>query len=317
MTSPEPFRLHEPLPRLASPVMVAMLTGWIDASGAAAAALATVEEACAVRTLATFDGDAFIDYRARRPTMELRAGVNERLIWPEIELKVGADANGHDVLLLTGPEPDAAWRRFADVVSDLAVELGVRRAVFLGAYPFASPHTRPPRLSSSSPSAELIASVPYLKNSVDVPAGMGAVLEHALVGKGVPALGIWAQVPHYLGTMTYPTASVALIEGLGEVSGITVDTSMLRTEATIQLERVDQLVAGNPEHRTMIGQLEQLYDQATGTTIDPVTGGAIDPAAGATIDQPGEARSPMSSDPIPSADELAAEFERFLRDQTD
>ncbi|TPW14623.1 MAG: hypothetical protein FD127_1293 [Acidimicrobiaceae bacterium] len=92
---------------------------------------------------------------------------------------------------------------------------------------------------------------------------------------------------------------------------------MLRTEATIQLERVDQLVAGNPEHRTMIGQLEQLYDQATGTTIDPVTGGAIDPVAGATIGPVGEARSPMSSDPIPSADELAAEFERFLRDQTD
>jgi PAC2 family len=297
MTEPRAFRLHEPLPRLQSPLLVAMLTGWIDASGAAAAALAAVEQSCNVRPLLTFDGDMFIDYRARRPTMELREGVNQRLVWPEIELKVGRSTDGSDVLVLTGPEPDSAWRRFADVVAGLAVELGVRRAVFLGAYPFASPHTRPPRLSSSSPSAELIASVPFLKNSVDVPAGMGAVLEHALVGRGVPALGIWAQVPHYLGTMSYPTASVALLEGLAEVGGVEVDTAALRAEATIQLERVDQLVAGNPEHQSMIGQLESMYDQA--------------------IEQGMQDGTPMTSDNIPSADELGAEFERFLRDQTD
>lgn len=300
-----PFRLDGPLPVLDSPVMVAMLTGWIDASGAAAAALASIEQTCSVRPLLAFDGDVFLDYRARRPTMELREGVNQRLVWPEIEMKVGTDAKGSAVVVLTGPEPDAAWRRFADVVSSLAVELGVRRVVFLGAYPFASPHTRPPRLSCSSPSAELIASVPFLKNSVDVPAGMGAVLEHALVTKGVPALGIWAQVPHYLGAMSFPGASVALIEGLGEVTGLDVDTTALRSEATIQLERVDRLVAANDEHRTMIGQLEQLYDQAG------------DQGGDQAGDQAGGFQSPMSSEVIPSADELAAEFEQFLRDQTD
>ncbi len=308
-TTNEAFRLHEPLPQLGAPVMVAMLTGWIDASGAAASAIATIEQACAMRTLATFDSDTFIDYRARRPTMVLREGVNEKLIWSEIELKVGADANGRDVVVLTGPEPDSSWRRFAEAVSGLAVELGVTKAVVLGAYPFASPHTRPPRLSSSSPSAELIASVPFLKNSVDVPAGMGAVLEHALVGKGVPALGIWAQVPHYLGSMTYPGASVALINGLAEVTGIVVDTTVLRTEATIQRERVDQLVAANTDHKTMITQLEILYDQ-----VDPQTLGLAD-----ELGDPGSGTDagPMSGETIPSVDELAAEFERFLRDQTD
>ena len=95
-----------------------MLTGWIDASGAAAAAMATVQEEWSVRPLATFDGDTFIDYRARRPTMELREGVNVRLVWADIELHVGRDADGHDVLTLSGPEPDSQWRRFADVRVD-------------------------------------------------------------------------------------------------------------------------------------------------------------------------------------------------------
>ncbi|HZY08452.1 MAG TPA: PAC2 family protein, partial [Ilumatobacteraceae bacterium] len=96
----DPYILHEDLPTLDEPVMVVMLTGWIDASAAAAAAMATVQQEWSVRRLATFDGDTFIDYRARRPTMELREGVNERLVWADIELHVGRDVEGHDVLTL-------------------------------------------------------------------------------------------------------------------------------------------------------------------------------------------------------------------------
>jgi PAC2 family len=287
----DPYVLHEPLPSLDSPVMVVMLTGWIDASGAAAAAMSTVQDEWAVRPLATFDGDTFIDYRARRPTMELREGVNVRLVWADIELHVGQDSRGHDVLTLSGPEPDSQWRKFADVVSTLAVDLGVQQMVALGAYPFATPHTRDPRLSSSSPSADVVANVPYLKNSVDVPAGMGAVLEHAFTEKGMPALGIWAQVPHYVSALSYPAATLALLTGLHDVAGLVVDAAAIRQETIIQRQRLDQLVASNDEHRSMVNQLEELYDQAQQQTDLLGTGD------------------------IPTGDELAAEFERFLRDQ--
>jgi PAC2 family len=285
------YRLHEALPTLVSPVLVVMLTGWIDASGAAAAAMKTVQDEWSVRPLATFDGDTFIDYRARRPTMELREGVNVRLVWADIELDVGSDSDGHDVLTLSGPEPDSQWRRFADSLSTLAVELGVRQMVVLGAYPFATPHTREPRLSSSSPSADVVANVPYLKNSVDVPAGMGAVLEHAFTEKGMTALGIWAQVPHYVSAMSYPAATLSLLTGLSDVSGLVVDASAIRQETIIQRQRLDQLVAGNDEHRAMVNQLEELYDQAQ------------------------EQVDLLGTDGIPTGDELAAEFEQFLRDQ--
>jgi hypothetical protein len=287
----DPYTLHGPLPSLDAPVLVVMLTGWIDASSAAAAAMTAVQEEWSARPLATFDGDTFIDYRARRPTMELREGVNVRLVWADIELRVGRDSGGHDVLTLSGPEPDSQWRMFADVVSTLGVELGVRKMVALGAYPFATPHTREPRLSSSSPSAEVVADVAYLKNSVDVPAGMGAVLEHAFTDKGVPALGIWAQVPHYVSAMSYPAATLALLTGLHEVAGLVIDAGAIRQETIVQRQRLDQLVAGNDEHRAMVTQLEELYDEAQQQTDLLGTAG------------------------IPTGDELAAEFERFLRDQ--
>jgi PAC2 family len=163
--------------------------------------------------------------------------------------------------------------------------------VVLGAYPFATPHTRDPRLSSSSPSADEVANVPYLKNSVDVPAGMGAVLEHAFADKGIPALGIWAQVPHYVSAMSYPAATLALLTGLHDVAGLEVDAAGIRQETVIQRQRLDQLVAGNDEHRAMVGQLEELYDQAQQQT--DLFGTGI----------------------MPTGDELAAEFEKFLRDQ--
>jgi hypothetical protein len=293
--SDAPYELHEALPELHEPVLVGMMTGWIDASSAAATAMGVIDSACDMRPLATFDSDVFIDYRARRPTMELREGVNLRLDWPTIVLKVGRDAGGHDVLTLSGPEPDSAWRLFADAVTDLTISLGVRMAVFMGSYPFASPHTRPPRLSASSPTADVIEPFPFLKNSVDVPAGIAAVLEHRFTDKAVPSLGVWAQVPHYLGTMSYPAATAALLEGLTTVTGLIVDAEDVRAEAAQQRQRVDQLVAANDEHLAMVRQLEAIYDASASSAIG--TG--------------------MGQQEIPSGDELAAEIERFLRTRRD
>jgi hypothetical protein len=285
-------------PALDEPVLVVMMTGWIDASGAAAAAMTTLDKETAARPLVTFDDDTYIDYRARRPMLELRDGVSTRLVWSAPELKVGHDANGRDVLLLSGPEPDMAWHRFAATVADLAQQLTVTKMAALGAYPFAAPHTRPPHLSATSPSAEVIAGLPFRTSSVDVPAGMAAALEHALAGRGIPALGIWSQVPHYVATMSYPAASVALLEGLELATGISVDGTGLRREAVLQRERLDQLVDGNDEHRAMVAQFERMYDAAEQEA---------DRAAGAD-------QSPGGLE-LRSGDELAAEVERFLRDQ--
>ena len=165
----------------------------------------------------------------------------------------------------------------------------------LGAYPFAAPHTRPPHLSVTSPSAAIVAELPFRTSSVDVPAGMAAALEHAVSGRGIPALGIWSQVPHYVATMSYPAASVALLEGLTTATGITVDAAELRREAVLQRERLDQLVDGNDEHQAMIAQFERLYDAAEqqAAPAAPADGGLE----------------------LRTGDEIAGEIERFLRDQ--
>ena len=283
-----------PRPELTDPVMVVMLTGWIDAGGAARAAVEAIETESACSPIAQFDDDLYIDYRARRPTMELREGLNNLLDWERITIAVGRDQTGHDLVLLTGPEPDMAWHRFTRTVGELASELGVRRMAHLGAYPFAVPHTRSARLSVSSPSQDVLATVSFLRSSIDVPAGVAASLELEFHGRGIPSLGIWAQVPHYISAMSYPAASVALLEGLREATDVVIDAAELRNEVIVQGRRLDALVAGNDEHATMIEQLEQLYDATTDAVAVEYGGPSLE---------------------MRSGDELAAELEEYLRDQ--
>lgn len=288
------LRWIAPRPELTDPVLVVMLTGWIDAGGAAHAALEAIEDEAAATPVAEFDDDVYIDFRARRPTMELREGLHSVLEWERITLSVGHDQTGRDLLLLSGPEPDMAWHRFTRAVGAVADDLGVKHMVHLGAYPFAVPHTRGARLSVSSPSQDVLARVPFLRSSIDVPAGVAAALEREMHDRGIASLGVWAQVPHYIATMSYPAASVALLDGLREATGVVIDGASLRSEVLIQGRRLDAMVRSNDDHAKMIEQLEQIYD-ASDDAVEVIDGGP-------TLE-------------LRSGDELAEELEQFLRDQ--
>ena len=279
---------------LHEPVLIVMMTGWIDAAGAAAAAIEAVAKECETAPVARFDDDTFIDYRARRPTMELRDGVNTNLKWHHIELLAGRSPAGRDVLVLMGPEPDMNWRRFSEAVGDMAVELGVTHMIGFGAYPFAAPHTRTPRLSCSSPSTDVLANVSFARSSVDVPAGMAAALEHTMHARKIPALGIWAQVPHYVSAMSYPASSAALLDGLKEATGVDITGASLRNEVEIQRQRIDQMVEDNADHQLMVKQLESLHDAA--------------------VEDDADAASAAAEMRLKSGDEIAAEIQEFLRD---
>ena len=142
------------LPTLNDPVLVIMLSGWIDTSNSAATAMEALVAETGATTLIEFDADTFIDYRARRPIMELRAGVNTTIDWSLPKLLLGRDEADRDVLLLSGPEPDTRWQHFAATVAALAHQLGVTSAYGLGAYPVATPHTRAVYISCTTPNPE-------------------------------------------------------------------------------------------------------------------------------------------------------------------
>ncbi|MBW3575323.1 MAG: PAC2 family protein [Actinobacteria bacterium] len=276
-------------PDLADPVLVVALEGWVDAGYGAAGATAHLLGVTDTALVATFDTDVLVDHRSRRPVLHLVEGVNSGLTWPSIELRHGHDLDGHDVLVLTGTEPDIRWRAFTSDVVGLAVSLGVRLSVGLGAYPAPVPHTRPVRLATTATDAELAARGGDVHTTLDVPSGVGAAIEERWAELDRPAIGLWAQVPHYAAGMPYPDASASLVEGLARLSGLRFDTDPLREAAREHRERLDELVSTNIEHTRMVHNLEAAYDaERSGPGLT-----AFAPAAG---------------------EELAAEVERFLRD---
>lgn len=275
-------------PDLDQPVLVVGLDGWIDAGAAAATASATLLESVPTEVIATFDTEHFIDQRARRPVVRIVDGVTTQLTWPEIHLRYGTDRDGADVLFLVGPEPDFHWSDFVDTVVDVAGRFDCRLVVGLGAFPAPAPHTRPVRVIGTAParSAGLLSSIDRVEGEIEVPAGIGAALELAFAEADIEVLTLWARVPHYVSTLPYPQASAALIDALAKVSGLSLDSSALRALADDARRRVDDLIANNPEHASMVQRLEAAADQSEGTSL---------------------------GEELPSGEELAAELERFLR----
>src|SRR5205085_36572 len=172
-----------------------------------------------------------LDQRARRPIMRVVDGVNTGLSWPRIQLGAAKDRAGHDILVLHGPEPDFQWRGFARDVRTLCADLGVRLMVGLGAFPSPVPHTRPVPLVSTATSEELARRVGFMPGAQEVSCGIHAVLERGFAGTDVPAIGIWARVPHYAAPMPYPAASLALLRALEDIGELEFDLSALSAAA--------------------------------------------------------------------------------------
>lgn len=284
-------------PELDSPVLVMAPEGWIDAglggAGAVGALLASME----TEVVATFDTDRLLDHRARRPVSKIIDGVFTDLVWPKIDLLAGHDADGRAALILAGPEPDHEWGAYADAVVELAQLFRVRMVVGLGAFPAGVPHTRTARLAATASTAELANQVGVVSGTVDVPAGILAAIERRLVTLGIPAIGIWARVPHYAATMPYPPASVQLLEGLAAIAGIRVEVPGLVEAAQATRQQLDELTANSVQHMALVRQLEAQVDSEDG---EPSGEGQTEATA-------------AGWGTLPTGDELAAEVERFLR----
>jgi predicted ATP-grasp superfamily ATP-dependent carboligase len=275
-------------PELNEPVLVYALEGWIDAGLGASTAMSTLLTSIPTETLATFDTEYFIDQRARRPVARIVDGVTTELTWPEIQLRYGRDGDGADMIFLLGPEPDFHWSDFVEAVTDAALRFDVRLVIGLGSFPAPTPHTRPVRVIGTAPeaSANLLPLVGTVAGELEVPAGISSALELGFADVDVDVLTLWARVPHYVASMPYPQAAASLIEGLARIAGLTLDASVLRAAADEARLRVDELVTNNPEHTSMVEQLEEVTDESEGNSL---------------------------GDDVPSGDELAAELEKFLR----
>ena len=276
-------------------VLVHALAGDFDAGHAGALAAGHLLGSLESRVIARFDTDVLVDYRAHRPRMTFDGDRYASYAAPQIRLHALEDDAGVPFLLLQGPEPDFRWESFVAAVSGLVDRLGVTTVVALQAIPMPVPHTRPVTVTAHAVRRQLIESYPVYWGEMQIPASAAALLELRLGEAGVDALGVAAHVPHYVAQATYPSAAQTLVEHLSSLTGLHLPTDGLQAAAQANLSEIDEQIARSPENTAVVAALEKQFDDFTAARED---NGLL-----------GE------SGAMPSGEEIASEFERFLADR--
>ena len=259
-----------------APALIVSFQDWVDAGGAGTTAARHIAEGGEV--VATFDTDALYDYRSHRPILDIVDGSPKQFAWPELTV-VRRRLSERDLFVLTGPEPDFRWKEFAGDVLDLALRLGVIEHVSLGAIPAAIPHTAPTPVMTTASKPELVTGANSVQGLLRVPAAAVSLIEWTIAESGVPAVGFWAQVPHY--ASPYVAGAIALIRRVESHLTVTIGAGALEEEDARQRKALQEIIADNEEAQQYVERLESI----------------------------------VGEEQIPPAENIAEEVERFLRNQ--
>jgi proteasome assembly chaperone (PAC2) family protein len=299
----DPKDLYELDPRqpeqgeLDAPVLVHVLTGFIDAGHAGRLAAEHLLDQLEHRVLARFDLDQLYDYRARRPPLTFAGDHWEGVEMPRLELSMVTDSGGTPFLMLTGPEPDVQWERFIAAIQLLAEHFGVRMTIGLHAIPMAVPHTRPSGITAHASRPELVEGYTPWVGRVQVPGHLTGLLELRMAEKGKDAAGFAVHVPHYLTQTEWPEAASSLVQAVGALGGLELPTQALDRSAAEMQAAVTAQIQEQPEVASVVRALEEQYDAFVGAR--------------------GRSLLANETSELPTADELGAELERYLAEENE
>ena len=295
MQQPEElYELDLATPDMAGAAMLVYLEGFMDAGAAGRLVTEHLLETFEHQTVARFNTDRLLDYRSRRPLMTFDKDHWESYDRPELSVYLVSDSAGKQFLLLTGPEPDHEWELFTAAVKALADRLGAGPAITYFGVPMGIPHTRPLGVLAHATRTGLVTSRVQMPSKLQVPASAAALLEFRFGQAGRDAIGLVVQVPHYLSQAAYPTAALTLIDALTEVTGLDLPALELREAADRTNTLIDRQVAESAEVAELVQGLEAQYDAAVAHDGENLL---------------------AEGEEMPTADELAAQFEQFLAEQ--
>jgi proteasome assembly chaperone (PAC2) family protein len=285
----DPLAWDGDLPHLRSPVMVCAFRGWNDAAAAASTALATIGNALDAEPIAAIDPEEFFDFQSTRPNVVLEDGETRRVEWPTNDFAYCRVPNAdRDIVLLDGTEPNLRWRTFSETVATAADALGVEFVVTLGALIAEVAHTLPVPVTGLASSATLIEELELERSSYEGPTGIVGVVHDVCGRAGIDSASLWAAVPHYVAAVPNPKAALALLRRLEGMTGIAVEASDLEEETSDYERQIARAVAANPEIEDLVARIEA-------EQVDMIDEG----------------------EELPSADSIAQEFQRFLRQRGD
>ncbi len=272
--------------KLTSPVIIAAFEGWNDAGEAASGVINHLSLAWQAKPVGAIDPEDYYDFQVTRPVTEVAEGRTERLVWPTTRLLAPKqDSTDRDLLLVHGIEPNMRWRGFCSELVTTFSALEIELVVLLGALLADSPHTRPVQVTAAASDPGVAADLRAEPVDYKGPTGIVGVLQHACADAGIPAVSLWASVPHYVAQPPCPKATLALIRGVEDVLDVSLPLADLPQEARAWERGVDELAEQDTEVADYVRTLEEAKD--------------------------------ATDLPEASGDAIAREFERYLRRRRD
>jgi predicted ATP-grasp superfamily ATP-dependent carboligase len=272
-----------------SSILVLAFAGYFDAASAATGAVDHLIEFTRATRLASIDGEEFFDAQQVRPQVVLEDGITRTIVWTENAIhandETGAGA-GHGLVLLSGIEPHYRWRYFSDLLVEIAEHTSAQVVVTLGAMPAQVPHSRMPLVHASAANPEIAQRLGLSRPRYQGITGIVGTLLAALDDRDMPAISMQVGVPYYAAGTHNWKASAALLRNLEHVTGIPTGHGLLHEQVSEWEQLVDDAVADNPEATGYLPQLEAEYDR-------------------------------YATEQLPTSDDLAADFERYLRELDD
>jgi proteasome assembly chaperone (PAC2) family protein len=279
-------------PLLRKPVMVCAFNGWNDAGEAASAAVSFIRGSFDAEEVASIDPEEFFDFTAVRPTVRLTEGVTREIDWPSSTISAapvpGAES---DLVVLQATEPSLRWRRYTDNLVETARELDVRMVITLGALLADVPHSRPVAITGLASERSLVDKLGFQHTSYEGHTGIVGVLHNTCASAGIPSASLWASVPHYVAAAPNPKVALALVRAFEGIAGVVVDAGELESAADDYERQVSAAVASDPEVKAFVERLETAMDEVGVDEVD--------------------------EEDLPSADTIARDFQRFLRQRGD
>jgi proteasome assembly chaperone (PAC2) family protein len=289
----ELYELEQDTPDVSGAALLVHLEGFMDAGSAGRLLTEHLLDELDNQLVARFDADRLLDYRSRRPLMTFDKTRWESYDDPRLEIRLLRDSEGRPLLLLTGPEPDHEWELFVTAVRTLAERLNAGVMITYFGVPMGIPHTRPLGVMTHATRTGLVTSRVPSPGKLQVPASAASLMEYRFGQAGRDAAGLVVQVPHYLSQAAYPAAAMTLLDSLREATGLDLPEGALKEAAERTNTLINQQVSESAEVADLVHGLEIQWDAATATDGNLLAEG----------------------EEMPTADELAAQFEQFLAEQ--
>jgi hypothetical protein len=270
------------LPVLRNPVAIAAFEGWNDAADSSTAAVEHLELVWGARHISSIDPEEYYDFQVNRPVVSLIDGETRSIEWPTTRFSVATPpGTDRDVVLIRGIEPSMRWRSFCNEVLEMCHSLDVERVVVLGALLADVAFSRPLPISGSAGTKHTADRFNLTPTRYEGATGIVGVLHDACVKAQLDALSFWVHVPHYANNPPCPKATLALLHRVEEVLDLPVPMKELAEESAEWEQKLRAAAEQDAELAEYVRELEERsVDESLQTT---------------------------------SGDEIAQEFEKYLR----